>query len=108
MSGAQALALLLFVTNFAWIALNNVIAASISARRDGRRHAGVWATALGLVATLIVLGGPRAAALVDRVAVPLLLRLGRCVHGGLSQSAMARRGRPARSPPATSYGGSTS
>jgi NCS1 family nucleobase:cation symporter-1 len=32
-----------------------------------------WAVGIGLVATLIVLGGPRAAALVDRVAVPLLL-----------------------------------
>ena len=29
-SGAQTLALLLFVTNFAWIALNNVIAAAIA------------------------------------------------------------------------------
>ena len=38
MSGAQALALLLFVTNFAWIALNNVIAASISSRLTGRGH----------------------------------------------------------------------
>ena len=44
-NGAQALALLLFVTNFAWIALNNVIAASIcvkltgasAARASGRR-----------------------------------------------------------------------
>ena len=75
-SGAQALALLLFVTNFAWIALNNVIAASISVRLTGIGSTGVWAVALGLVATVIVLGGPRAAALVDRVAVPVLLAAG--------------------------------
>jgi purine-cytosine permease-like protein len=72
-SGAQGLAVLLFVTNFAWIALNNVIAASISVTLTGMGTVAVWATLLGLLATLVVLGGPRAAALVDRVAVPLLL-----------------------------------
>ena len=75
-SGAQTLALLLFVTNFAWIGLNNVIAASITTSVTGIGTIGVWATALGLAATLIVLGGPRAAALVDRIAVPLLLVAG--------------------------------
>jgi NCS1 family nucleobase:cation symporter-1 len=76
LSGAQALALILFVTNFAWIALNNVIAASICARLTGIGTDGLWATALGLLATLIVLGGPHMAARVDRVAVPLLLLSG--------------------------------
>jgi hypothetical protein len=75
-SGAQLLALLLFVTNFAWIALNNAIAASICVRLTGMGSEAVWAAALGLVATLIVLGGPRVAALVDRVAVPVLLVAG--------------------------------
>lgn len=75
-SGAQALAALLFVTNFAWIALNNVIAASITTRVTGTGSTAVWAVGLGLVATLIVLGGPRLAAMVDRVAVPLLLLSG--------------------------------
>jgi purine-cytosine permease-like protein len=75
-SGAQALALLLFVTNFAWIALNNVIAASICAKLAGGGNQGLWATALGVVATVIVLGGPRAVALMDRVAVPLLFVAG--------------------------------
>jgi NCS1 family nucleobase:cation symporter-1 len=75
-SGAQTLALLLFVTNFAWIALNNVIAASICAKLAGIGSEGLWATALGLVATVIVLGGPRAVALMDRVAVPLLFVAG--------------------------------
>jgi NCS1 family nucleobase:cation symporter-1 len=76
MNGAQALALILFVTNFAWIALNNVIAASICVRLTGLGSEGVWATLLGLLATLIVLGGPAVAARVDRVAVPLLLLSG--------------------------------
>jgi len=74
--GAQTLALLLFVTNFAWIALNNVIAASITTQVTGIGSTATWSVGLGLVATLIVLGGPRAAALVDRVAVPLLLLAG--------------------------------
>jgi len=71
-SGAQTLALLLFLTNFAWIALNNVIAASITVRLTGIGSVGLWATALGVLATLVVLGGPHAVASVDRVAVPLL------------------------------------
>jgi NCS1 family nucleobase:cation symporter-1 len=76
LSGAQTLALLLFVTNFAWIALNNVIAASICFKLVGIGSEGIWATALGLVATVIVLGGPQWAARVDRIAVPLLLLSG--------------------------------
>ncbi len=75
-SGAQGLALLLFVTNFAWIALNNVIAASITARMTGVGTTTMWSVGLGLAATLIVLGGPRVAAIVDRVAVPVLLAAG--------------------------------
>ena len=71
-SGAQTLALLLFLTNFAWIALNNVIAASITVRLTGIGTVGLWATVLGILATLVVLGGPHAVAVVDRVAVPLL------------------------------------
>jgi len=75
-SGAQALALLLFVTNFAWIALNNVIAASITAHMTGIGTTAMWSVGLGLAATVIVLGGPRVAAIVDRVAVPVLLAAG--------------------------------
>lgn len=71
-SGAHVLALLLFVTNFAWIALNNVIAASIATRLTGLGTIGLWASGLGLVATVIVLGGPRFAALFDRMAVPVM------------------------------------
>lgn len=77
--GARALAALLFVTNFAWIALNNTIAASITAAYTGWLTPPVWAMALGLAATLVVWGGPRVAALVDRVAVPLLFVAGAVV-----------------------------
>jgi len=71
--GAQIVALILFLTNFVWIALNNVIAASITSRVvNDTAHQGAWAVGLGLVATLIVLGGPRLVGYADRVAVPLL------------------------------------
>ena len=72
-NGAQLVAVILFLTNFVWIALNNVIAASITSRLAGdASHQGWWAVGLGVVATLIVTGGPRAVGLADRVAVPLL------------------------------------
>lgn len=74
--GAQVLALLLFVTNFAWIALNNVIAASITTQVTGVGTTAMWSVGLGVVATVIVLGGPRTAALVDRIAVPVLMLAG--------------------------------
>lgn len=73
-SGARLLALLLFVTNFAWIALNNVIAASICARLfGGEGGVAAWAIVAGLLATAIVAGGPRAVGKADRVGVPLLV-----------------------------------
>lgn len=75
-SGARLLAWLLFVTNFAWIALNNVVAASITSRLAAVGSTEAWAVSLGLVATLVVRGGPRTVALADRVAVPLLVVTG--------------------------------
>ncbi len=72
-NGAQVVATILFVTNFVWIALNNVIAASITSRLAGDgEHQAIWAVGLGLVATVIVMGGPRAVGRADRIAVPLL------------------------------------
>ena len=72
-SGAGLLALLLFLTNFVWIALNNVIAASICARLfGGASSLAVWAVGAGVVTTAIVAGGPRAVGRADRLAVPLL------------------------------------
>jgi NCS1 family nucleobase:cation symporter-1 len=75
MRGAAVVAALLYGSNFAWIALNNVIAASACARALGGSES-AWAVALGILATLVVWIGPRAVAIADRVAVPLLLSLG--------------------------------
>lgn len=72
-SGAGLLAAVLYLTNFAWIALNNVIAASACARLlGGRASERAWAVGLGLLATAVVAAGPRAVGLADRLAVPLM------------------------------------
>jgi len=84
--GAALVSLILYVTNFAWIAVNNVIAASALARvLGGPASERLWAFSLGVLATAIVAGGPRAVGHADRVAVPLLLVVGailtlRCVR----------------------------
>ena len=78
-AGAGLVAVVLYVTNFAWIALNNVIAASACARvgaawigpAAGSQTA--WAVVLGLLATTVVWLGPRAVARADRIAVPAML-----------------------------------
>ncbi len=75
--GAALVSLILYVTNFAWIAVNNVIAASALAHvLGGPASERLWAFALGLLATAIVAGGPRAVGHADRFAVPLLLVVG--------------------------------
>jgi purine-cytosine permease-like protein len=77
--GAQAVALLLFATNVVWIAVNNAIAASITARLvsgPAADHQALWAVVFGILATLAVLGGPRAVGLANRAAVPLLVAAG--------------------------------
>lgn len=75
--GAALLALLLYVTNFAWIALNNLIAASALQRAVGGNVSAYWWTiVLGVAATLVVAAGPRAVGLADRVAVPLMAFIG--------------------------------
>ena len=77
--GASLVAILLYGSNFAWIALNNVIAASACARAAGVWLGPAfgaqmpWAIALGLLATAVVWRGPRAVARADRIAVPLML-----------------------------------
>ncbi len=98
--GAQIVAVLLFATNFVWIAVNNAIAASITARLVGgadAEHQAAWAVFFGIVATLTVLGGPRAVGLADRAAVPLLL-----VSGVVLTLACIRVSIPAVPVPATS------
>jgi nucleobase:cation symporter-1, NCS1 family len=75
--GAGLVAVILYVTNFAWIAVNNVIAASACARvAGGPGSLQVWVVALGIVSTAVVAMGPRAVSLADRFAVPLLLTVG--------------------------------
>ena len=77
-AGAGLVAAVLYASNFAWIALNNVIAASACARAsrawlgDGAPARTSWAIALGLLATVVVWRGPRAVARADRLAVPLM------------------------------------
>jgi purine-cytosine permease-like protein len=76
-TGAGLVALLLYATNFAWIAVNNVIAASACAGiAGGHGSERTWAVGLGIVSTLIVAGGPRLVARADRLAVPLLAIVG--------------------------------
>ena len=75
--GAQAVSGLLYLTNFAWIAVNNTIAASVCSQLlGGPGSAWVWSAAIGVAATLIVACGPRAVGLADRVAVPLMALAG--------------------------------
>ena len=71
--GAQIVSGLLYLTNFAWIAVNNQIAASAVAQvTGGAGSARVWATGLGIVATAVVARGPRAVGHAGRIAVPLM------------------------------------
>lgn len=71
--GAQMVSGLLYVTNFAWIAVNNTIAASVCAHvLGGPETSRIWAAALGLLATAVVARGPRAVGHADRFAVPVM------------------------------------
>ena len=97
-SGAGVLATLLFLTNFAWIALNNVIAASICARLfGGDASMAVWAVGAGILATVIVAGGPRMVGVADRFAVPALAVMG--VIMTIACVAAIAKGLPPAQPP---------
>lgn len=74
--GAHLVAAILYLTNFAWIAINNVIAASVTAAIFPEAGMRVIAVALGIAATLIVMGGPRLVAFANRAAVPLMVVAG--------------------------------
>lgn len=77
MRGAALVAILLYVTNFAWIAVNNLGAPSACARLfGGPGFERFWSVVLRLAATAIVAGGPRAVVLADCYAVPLLAVVG--------------------------------
>ena len=102
-TGAGLVAVVLYVSNFAWIALNNVIAASACARAarawlgPGAGAREPWAIALGLLATIVVWRGPRAVARADRVAVPLML----AVAVALTFACLRRAASAAALPPAS-------
>jgi NCS1 family nucleobase:cation symporter-1 len=71
--GAQIVSGLLYLTNFAWIAINSLIAASACAQvLGGPGSVRIWAAVLGIISTLIVSWGPRAVGVADRIAVPLM------------------------------------
>ena len=69
--GAAAISLFLILTNFAWIALNNLIAAEAMEKLLGGKN-WEWSLAVGGIAVAIAVTGPKAMALFDKVAVPLL------------------------------------
>ena len=90
-AGAGLVAVVLYVSNFAWIALNNVIAASACSRvasawiGPAAGSQTMWAVVLGLLATSVVWLGPRAVARADRIAVPAMVIVAvaltvACVH----------------------------
>ena len=75
--GAQIVSGLLYLSNFAWIAVNNAIAASACTQvLGGPGSARIWAAVLGLAATAVVARGPRAVGRADRIAVPIMLIAG--------------------------------
>ena len=75
--GAQLVSAVLFVTNFAWIAINNQIAASACAAvLGGPSSLQLWSAVLGIASTAVVAAGPRAVGFADRVAVPVMALAG--------------------------------
>ena len=75
--GAQVVSGLLYLTNFAWIAVNNTIAASVCAQLlGGTGTARLWSAALGVLATAVVARGPRAVGHADRIAMPVMVVAG--------------------------------
>lgn len=72
--GAALISLSMYVCNFAWIAVNNVIAASACARTAGGSPR-AWAIGIGVLTTAVVAAGPRTVGLADRLAVPVMLAI---------------------------------
>ena len=89
--GAQIVSGLLYLTNFAWIAINNQIAASACAQvLGGPGSARVWAAILGVAAVAVVARGPRAVGYADRIAVPIMVIAGSVLtYAAFSHSAPA-------------------
>ena len=95
--GAHLVAFILYISNFAWIALNNVIAASVTEAILPAISMRVLAVLLGIAATLIVAGGPRLVALANRATVPLMVVAG----AALSWLAFRAIGSTAQFPPSS-------
>jgi nucleobase:cation symporter-1, NCS1 family len=97
--GAQIVSGLLYLTNFAWIAINNQIAASACAQvLGGPDSARIWAAILGVAAVLVVARGPRAVGYADRIAVPMMV-----VAGGILTYAVFGRTSAAQYAPHAPY-----
>lgn len=98
MRGGAIVAAVLYFSNFAWIAVNNVIAASVAAQiwGDGATL-NWWILVLGVWSTAVVAGGPNAVRTADRVAVPLLLAVGAVITWGVWRT-------PVPAMPAVSHG----
>ncbi len=83
--GAALVATVLFVTNFAWIAVNNTIAASVLVPWLSSAIALPMASAgLGMLATAIAAGGPAAVRQADRWAVPAMAIAGLVLSFGVA------------------------
>ncbi len=97
--GAQIVSGLLYLTNFAWIAINNQIAASACAQvLGGPNSARIWAAVLGIAAVIVVARGPRAVGYADRIAVPLMV-----IAGGILTYAVFDRASTAPYAPDAQY-----
>ena len=94
--GAALISLSMYACNFAWIAVNNVIAASACERAAGGSPR-AWAVGIGVLTTAVVAAGPRAVGLADRLAVPVMLAI--CVPLTLRFAAV-----PPHAPPAAAAG----
>ena len=95
--GAQVVSGLLYLTNFAWIAINNLIAASACAEAFGGPSS-VWAAVWGVVSTAIVARGPKAVGLADRIAVPVM-----AITGAVLTYSALRHSTPAPQAPYAPY-----
>jgi NCS1 family nucleobase:cation symporter-1 len=103
--GAQIVSGLLYLTNFAWIAVNNQIAASACAQvAGGPDSARLWAAVLGVAAIVVVARGPRAVGYADRIAVPMMVITGGVLTYAVFTSAPPAPSTAAAAPPAMLWG----
>jgi NCS1 family nucleobase:cation symporter-1 len=104
--GAQVVSGLLYLTNFAWIAVNNQIAASACAQvLGGPGSARIWAAVLGVAAVVVVARGPRAVGYADRIAVPIMVIAGSVLtYAAFSHAPLAPQATVAPEAPALLWG----